>query len=165
MKGNFVKRMMFCLVAMLACAAGVYAAGVNPSEVINQVSDFSPPEWSTATIAMAAVGIPVFDFENLTVITRQEFDNLQAKFGKLYVVDVEIDEGESYQFILKRPTRQFLELIDNSKNDTSKVNELIIKNLVVAGDKSQLDDGLVFSQFNLQAAKIINQGKGFFAKA
>jgi hypothetical protein len=106
-----------------------------------------------------------FNFENLTVVTRQEFETLRAKYGKLYVIDITIDETESYQYILRHPTRQHLELIESHVGDTSKVNDIVIKNLVVAGDPEALNDGVVFAVFNSRAGEIIQQALGFLTKA
>jgi hypothetical protein len=131
--------------------------------------EMAPPEVSSEAVyafAASAVLIPSFDISKLCCVTQVVFADLQAKYGKLYVIDVAIDADESYQFLIRRPTRQILELIESSKSDVSKVNDIIIKNLVVAGNEMNvLDDGIVFAQFNLQAAKIIQQGQAFFSKA
>jgi len=112
---------------------------------------------------IAAIG--TFNIENLKVITQDRFEELQAKFGKLYILDVVIDETESYQFILRRPDRATLEAIEANRTDTAKVNDMIIKNLLVSDNAQALDDGIVYAQFMNQSAKIIRQGSAFLSKA
>jgi hypothetical protein len=152
--------------ALVICSLGTISA--------QPVTDFVPPdlpEWSkiidsaTPALAIGALAIPAYELKNLKCITQEIFVGLQAKFGKLYVIDVSIDENETHQFLMRRPTRQHLEIIESYKGDVTKVNDFIIKNLVVAGnDKNALDDGVVYSQFGLQSAKIIQQGQSFLAK-
>jgi hypothetical protein len=112
---------------------------------------------------IAAIG--TFNIENLKVITQDRFLELQAKHGKLYILDVVIDETESYQFVLRRPDRATLEAIEANSKDTAKVNDMIIKNLLVSDNAQALDDGIVYAQFMAQSAKIIRQGSAFLSKA
>lgn len=112
---------------------------------------------------IAAIG--AFNMDNLKVITQDRFVELQAKYGKLYVLDVVIDETESYQFVLRRPDRTTLEAIEANRTDTAKVNDMIIKNLLVSDNAQTLDDGIVYAQFMAQSAKIIRQGSAFLSKA
>ena len=156
---------MFCLVL----AIGICSLG---SVCAESIMAYSPPDFSaiikagTPALAMAAVAIPAYDLQNLKCVTQEAFAGLQAKFGKLYVIDVTIDENESYQFLMRRPTRQHLEIIASYKADNTKINDFVIKNLVVAGNENEaLDDGMVFSQFNVTAKRIIDQGQSFFGKA
>lgn len=114
---------------------------------------------------LAAPVITEFDFETLTAVSVQEFTELRAKYGKLYVINIKIDETESYQYILRRPTRQHLEMIESYKNDLSGANNIIIKNLVVAGDREALNDGIVYAAFGVEAGKIVGQAQSFLYKA
>lgn len=109
--------------------------------------------------------IEAFNIKDLKVMSPDRFEELQVKYGKLYVLDVVIDESESYQFILRRPDRKTLEAIEANKNDTAKVNDMIIKNLLVSENEKALDDGIVYAQFMAQSAKIIRQGSAFLSKA
>jgi hypothetical protein len=115
--------------------------------------------------AMAAVAIPVCNLENLKAVTQAEFSALQAKYGKLYVIDVLIDDDETYQFILRRPTRQHMEMMESYKNDTGKINDLVIKNLVIAGDMEALDDGIVYARLMAETGKIVTQASAFLYRA
>ena len=164
MKRSVFSKVFFCLLAICVCAIGcVYAENVTV---------FDPPGWSevietgTPVLAMGALAIPGYDMSKLCAVTQTVFKDLQAKFGKLYVIDVIIDTDESYQFLLRRPTRQHLEIIESYKGDVTKTNDFIIKNLVVAGNETNaLDDGVVFAQFNTQVATIIQQAEAFLGKA
>lgn len=164
MKSKFFSKVFFSLLAITVCAIGSMCA--------ENVTVFDPPGWSeviemsTPVLAMGALAIPAYQLENLKCVTQTVFKDMQAKLGKLYVIDVSIDTDESYQFLLRRPTRQHLEIIESYKSDVTKINNFIIKNLVVAGNETNvLDDGVVFAQFNAQAAKIIRQGEAFLGKA
>jgi hypothetical protein len=155
-----------CTLAAFACpgaGTAVCSAGIClPDISFCDVSFCDAGAVSLATV----VALPVCDPAKLCAVTQTVYKDMQAKYGKLYVIDVDVDTGESYQFLLRRPTRQHLELIEHNKNDVSKVNDIIIKNLVVAGNElNALDDGIVFALFNQQAAKIIQQGQAFLSKA
>lgn len=165
MKRSNFKKMLFCLSAILFCSIGTVCA--NPAVGIPPAPDISFSDIAGGvSIAIAAVAIPAYDIENLKCVTQEQYSALVAKFGKLYVIDVSIDKDETYQFILRRPTRQLLELIAASKGDVSKANDIIIKNLVVAGNENNLlDDGLVYSRFATQIERILSEGQAFLSKA
>jgi hypothetical protein len=167
MKNSVFKKFAFvAMVFISVCAFGaVMDSGLAACSLEYCLPDISVSDISYVGFAVAAVAIPACNFENLKVITQAEFSTLQAKFGKLYVLEVSIDDDETYQFILRRPTRQHLELVESYKNDTGKANDVIIKNLVVAGDIKILDDGIVYSRFMAEAAKIITQGSAFLSRA
>jgi len=165
MKRSVFSKVIFCLVlAISICSFGSMCA--------ETVTGYSPPDFATMieagspVLAMAALAIPAYNLENLKCVTQEAYQGLQAKFGKLYVIDVAIDEDETYQFLMRRPTREHLEIIGNYKGDITKINDFTIKNLVVAGNENNaLDDGVVYGQFNTQASKIIKQGEAFLSKA
>jgi hypothetical protein len=166
MKSRFFKRLFFCLLAISVCVIG------SASVELQNLTAFEPPGWSemidvyAPVLAMGALVIPAYDMEKLTCVKKEVFESLQAKFGRLYVIDVSVDESENYQFLLRRPTRQHLEIIESYKGDVTKTNDFMIKNLVVAGNENnQLDDGVVYAQLMGEAAKIIQQGQSFLGKA
>ncbi|MDR0872987.1 MAG: hypothetical protein LBN27_05905 [Prevotellaceae bacterium] len=165
MKRSNFKKLLFCLMAIFVCSIGTVCA--TPAVGIPAAPDISFSDIAGGvTMAMAAVAIPAYKLENLKCVTQDVFKDLQAKFGKLYVLDITLDADESYQFLVRRPTRQHLELIEANKKDVTKANDVIIKNLVVAGNENNvLDDGIVFAQFNAQIAKIVGQGQSFLSKA
>ena len=167
MKGMNFKKTVLLIAVTLVCAISIVSAepsiyGYSPPD-LGQNLEFS---MSSITLASAVVAIPAFDFKNLKVVTESEFSALQAKYGKLYVVDINIDKNETYQFIVRRPTRQHLEIIASYGSDVTKINDFTIKNLVVAGNENNaLDDGLVYSAFNTEISKIIGESSSFLSKA
>ena len=165
MKRSIFFKIMFCLtMAICICSFGSVSA--------ETVTAFDPPGWSeiiengAPVLATAGFAIPAYQMENLKCVPQTVFKDLQAKLGRLYVIDVSIDADESYQFLLRRPTRQHLEIIESYKGDITKTNDFIINNLVVAGNETNaLDDGVIYSQLMEQAAKVIRQGEAFLGKA
>jgi hypothetical protein len=159
MKSLKIKLILATMMFIGICALGAFFCP-DAGAVTYSVCDMG------AVSLAAAVAIPSYDLTKLYAATQAVYGDMQAKYGKLYVIDVNVDTDESYQFLLRRPTRQHLELIEHNKNDVSKVNDIIIKNLVVAGNElNVLDDGIVFALFNQQAAKIIRQGQAFLSRA
>lgn len=104
-------------------------------------------------------GIP----ENLK-IPLSEFTALKTKHKHLYVLNIRLAEDESYQFIACRPSRSLIDLIATTK-EVAKVNDLLMKNMIVAGDREALDDGLVYTAVLRELTKITRQATGFLARA
>lgn len=122
-------------------------------------------QYTIASTAMAGIVIPAFDISRLKAVSREAFAELQAKYKHLYVIDVVVDKGEAYQFILRRPTRDIIMALGDT-NDATKRSDMIIKNLVVAGNEDNvLDDGVVFSAFMSRSAEILNDAQHFLFKA
>ncbi|MDR0729929.1 MAG: hypothetical protein LBF19_07410 [Prevotellaceae bacterium] len=166
MRTSFFNKILLCLTVMCFCSVGASAepviAAVSGLSDWSAIIDYAAP----VTMAMAAVAIPVQNMDHLYCVTQTVFTDLQSKFGKLYVVDVEIDTDERYQFLVRRPTRQHLEVIASYGTDNTKINDFVLKNLVIASNEiGALDDGLVFSAFNAEISKIINQAQGFLSRA
>lgn len=97
-------------------------------------------------------------------IPEAEFRELKAKYGKLYVVDIQVDEDEAYQFIVRRPTRVLIEAVADTK-DITKTNDMIIKGMVVGGDRDALEDGLVYSALMSKLGEVMQSASGFLSKA
>jgi hypothetical protein len=165
MKNSILKKMMFCLVV----AIGILSLGSVSAEPLLMFGDTGLStivECGGATLAMAAVAIPAYDLNNLTCLTREQFEGLRTKYGRLYIIDVVIDEDEKYQFVVRRLSRDVQNQIEKYANDPNKVSDLVIKNLVVAGNENNaLDDGVVFKQFSQAIIPIISAGQSFFGKA
>lgn len=158
MKGIY--KIFIALVILFAVATKVSAAvSYEPFEEIQM-------ENLGVTLAMVApvAAIGVFNPDQLK-IPLERFNELKAKHGRLYVVNVSIDEDERYQFIVCRPTRNLLSALANYKDDMDKANELIIKNMVLDGDLEALDDGVVYAKLMEQVATIMSQGTAFLQKA
>lgn len=151
---NLVLKVMFAALMAISAYIVFGADGLVP-----------PADGGAAVlIAGSLAAIPKFDRASLKVVTPEEFARLEAQYGKIYVIDVPVDEDEHYQFVVRRPTRVLLEAIGSNK-DMTKSDDMIIKNMVVAGDTKALDDGVVFAGFNREVSKIINSAKGFLSKA
>lgn len=120
-----------------------------------------------AVVSMAAAGVVTgiasADLSKLKMPEAQ-FQELKAKFGKLYVIDVKLDDDESYQFVVKRPTRTLIEAVSDTK-DITKMNDMVIKNMVVGGDVDALDDGLVYAELMKRLGVIMKSASGFLSKA
>ncbi len=101
----------------------------------------------------------------LRVITQAEFDELEAKYRHLYIIDIAFDENERYQFIARRPTKEVIEAVSRNKDNTFKVADLIITNMIVAGDRDSLEDGIVYSRVLECLTGIMKDGKKLFTKA
>jgi len=101
----------------------------------------------------------------LWVMPQAEFDELEAKYKHLYIVDVTFDEKERYQFIARRPTKEVIEAVSANKENAFKVADLMITNMVVGGNKEVLDDGVVYSRLLECLTGIVKDGKKLFTKA
>ena len=117
-------------------------------------------------LAMAApvAGVGAVNPKHLR-IPMERFNELKAKHGRLYVVNISIEEDEHYQFIVCRPSRSLLSAIASYQDNMEKANDLIIKNMVLDGDLDALDDGLVYAKLMEQVASIMSQGTAFLQKA
>ena len=78
-----------------------------PVDITAQMIPENIQEWFPAvTMAvLPAVGIPVAspNWNKIKCITEDQFKELQAKHGRLYQIDIHIDDTESYTFFAKRP--------------------------------------------------------------
>lgn len=151
-----MKSLKFLVVALfwvLMCVGlNVYADAVS---VDGAVAAFAA--------AGAVTGIAQADLAKLKMPEAQ-FRELKAKFGKLYIIDVALDDDESYQFVVRRPTRMLMEAVSDTK-DIAKMNEMIVKNMVVGGDLEALDDGLVYAELMNKLGGIMKSASGFLSKA
>lgn len=152
-------KILLVFLSLLVC--GVIVAGGSPG-TINPAFHCNMDMLIAAPLAAVAIG--TLNVENLK-IPIAEFEQLKTKYGKLYVIDIKLDEDEIYQFVVRRPTRDLLSALAKHKDDIDKANDLIIKNMVVAGDKNALDDGLVYARLMKETSKIIEQGSSFLSKA
>lgn len=158
MKGFLRKGLLFSLLLIGVAVCTVSATGFTLPSPLDDSGGL-------LYVAAAGVAIPAFDISKLKVVSAEKFAELQAKYRRLYVIDVVIDEHESYQFICRRPSRDVIIAIGET-NDSVKRNEMIIKNLVVAGNEDNaLDDGVVFGAFMAQTVGILNDAQHFLSKA
>ena len=99
------------------------------------------------------------------IISADELEMLKAKYKRLYVIDICFDEDEKYQFIARRPNRQTIDAIVSNKGNTSKMMDILIKNMIVAGDINAIEDGIVYSRVLEALTSIIKEGKKLFTRA
>lgn len=150
MKPSLILKFLFALVALVCLSVGVWGATHGAPEATG--------------LMMAAPGLVAFDMTKLKM-PQSEFDELKAKYKRLFVLGVDLDEDEKYQFIVRRPSRQVIDAMAHNKDDISKANDILIKNMVVGGDMEALDDGVVYANLLKQLAGIVKQGQSFLAKA
>lgn len=78
-----------------------------------------------------------------------------------------LEQGEQYQFLVKRPDRglikMLLPLAENKQIDDFA--DKAVKNLVVAGDMTALDDGIVYMGVVSQLRQLISPEQSFLANA
>ena len=106
--------------------------------------------------------------ERLWIIPVAEFDELEAKYRKLYVIDITIDNDERYQFIARRPTKDLIDNLAASKDNINGVTELMLKNMLVTHSKynpEDLNDGVVYQHVLKALTGISKEGKQLFTKA
>ena len=154
MKALTIKNMILAaLMAVCFCACSFAAE-----------SDIAGTVAVVAMAAPAAVVIESFDIENLK-IPMEEYQSLKVKHKHIYVLDIKIDDTEQYQFLARRPSRDLLMATAAADGDIAKINDLIIKNMVLAGDMEALDDGLVYGRLLKELGVLMKLGQGFLSKA
>ena len=78
-----------------------------------------------------------------------------------------IQEGESYEFAVRRPDRGHISMLMPlaQKQEIDEFAEKAVANLVVGGDIDALDDGLVFMGVVAKLKDVIMPGQSFLTKA
>ncbi|MDU1892755.1 MAG: hypothetical protein E6767_18905 [Dysgonomonas sp.] len=145
----------------------IAGTGVTPL-IVEKVNCVSGDDLATlvAIAPLAAVAAnPEGAKQKLWCITQGEFDELQAQYKHLYIIDVAFDENEKYQFIARRPTKNLIDSMAANKGNANKITELMINNLIVAGDKEALEDGVVYAKVLESLNAISRSGKSLFTKA
>ncbi len=105
------------------------------------------------------------DKSRLWVISQPEFEALEAKHKRLYILDITFDADERYQFIARRPTKELIQAMGASKDEPFKIADMMIKNMIVAGNIEDLEDGVVYSRIIELLGGIVKDGKKLFTKA
>lgn len=107
--------------------------------------------------------------EPLNNLSRFEGDKskLNAAKALTHLNGAVIEEGEQYQFLVKRPDRglikMLLPLAQGGKID--EFAEKAVKNLVIDGDMDALEDGIVFMGVVSQLKTMIAPAQAFLSKA
>lgn len=98
---------------------------------------------------------------------RDESDKREYAQSLLHIEGKIIEEGEQYQFLVKRPDRglikMLLPLAQGGKID--EFAEKAVKNLIVEGDIDALEDGIVFMGVVSQLKEMIAPAQAFLSKA
>lgn len=150
------------LIAVDACAnTGIV------SHLVEQAKAHPTELAGSGMIAMAGAAVVVNSetVSKLWVVTQTEFDALQAKYRHLYLVDVNFSDAEKYQYVVRRPTRAVIEAVTSNSENPFKVADLMISNMIVAGDVDALDDGVLFNRVVEQLTGIVKDGSGAFTNA
>lgn len=79
----------------------------------------------------------------------------------------ELEPGERYQFLAKRPDRALIKMLLPLAKDghIDSFAEKAIKNLIVGGDTEALDDGIVYMGVVTQLKSMIAPAQSFLSKA
>ncbi|MDR1116222.1 MAG: hypothetical protein LBL33_08790 [Tannerella sp.] len=148
----------FSEVGLTALAAGIGTAAIVPGEGLGPLDTLRTLE-TQGEKAEADAGT------KLWCITQAEFDALKAKYKHLYILDVTFDDKERYQFISRRPTKEVIQAAGENRSSSNRIADLMIKNMIVAGNLDDLNDGVVYSRVMQLLTGIVKDGKKLFTKA
>lgn len=154
----------YLMVALFALVSFVSIDAVAGTGFLENI----PIEESALALATAgaAVAVPGKDaLKNLRVVTQEEFNALEAKYKRLYILDITFDADEHYQFIARRPTKDVIQAMGESKDAPFKIADMMIKNMIVAGNMEDLEDGVVYSRVIELLTGIVKEGKKLFTRA
>lgn len=111
-------------------------------------------------------------------ISKEELDRLKAKYGKVKVITVVVEEPErdadgnvvaceAYYFAVRRPDTGQVRMLTSfaKKGDDDKFISSAVKNLVVGGDMEALEDGLVYMGITVQLQGLLKPYQSFLEKA
>lgn len=105
----------------------------------------------------------------MSKLTETEIATLKEKYGKIKILTITVDEDddEVYQFAVRRPDRSLMNMATRyaSQNEVEKFNEILVKNLIVGGDMTALDDGIVYMGIVGELASTIQPAAAFLKKA
>lgn len=106
--------------------------------------------------------------EKLGFITTEGGEN--AKIAEMLGAKYQgktIETGEQYQFIAKRPDRGLIKMLlpIAEAKQIDEFADKAVKNLIVGGDMTALDDGLVYMGVVAQLKEIIQPAQSFLANA
>lgn len=105
----------------------------------------------------------------LNNLHRFEDNELELKAAKAltHLNGTIIEEGEQYQFLIKRPDRSLIKMLLPlaQGGHIDDFAEKGVKNLVVGGDMDALEDGIVFMGVVSQLKEMIAPAQAFLSKA
>lgn len=96
-----------------------------------------------------------------------EIDDLEKEKVRSIAAGIVVDEGEKYQFAVRRPDRGLIKMLMPlaQQKKLDEFAEKSVRNLVVAGDMDALEDGLVFMGVVQQMQELIAPYESFLSKA
>lgn len=175
--------LIFAFIGLVSLFAIDMFANTGLADAVKEkIMTASPGDYGTAILATVGAAVIVTKKEEATeakqpeksarerlwVIPISEFDELEAKYRKLYIIDISIDADERYQFIARRPTKDLIDALAASKDNINDATELLIKNMLVVHSKynpDELNDGVVYQHVLRALTSISKQGKQLFTKA
>ncbi|MBD3748510.1 MAG: hypothetical protein IE931_03345 [Sphingobacteriales bacterium] len=90
-------------------------------------------------------------------ITPALITDWKAKYGEksLSLATVKNADGDEFKFVLKKPNRSTLEAIAKAKDDSERINKLLLSNCVLGGDTYIFEqDGSVYLEVLTQIGKL-----------
>ncbi len=86
-------------------------------------------------------------------------DALKAKYGAVYLIEVDNPDGDPHQFYLKKPDRIIMGAVAKlGSSDPFRAASTLIENCLLAGDKKLLEDMSIFSAVSEQF-ETVNQAR------
>ncbi|UGU15213.1 hypothetical protein LS482_16190 [Sinomicrobium kalidii] len=84
---------------------------------------------------------------------------LEAKYGKrnLRLATVKTEDGDQYEFVLRKPTRSIIKAVNASKGDEEKAEKIMASNCIVGGPMEALEDGEVYLGIIEQVGKLFKK--------
>lgn len=87
---------------------------------------------------------------------EQKIAELKEKHTNIYLYEVVLADGSTAKLILKQPSRKVLAAATAASNgDSLKYNEIILKNSLIEGDASLLDDDSIFYGLSSKLEELI----------
>lgn len=105
-------------------------------------------------------------------ITETQKLEWREQFGRIVEIEIPLEEddlngdGDVASFVLKKPSREVLYAIANYAQEKKlrKANEVLIKNCVLGGDMSALDDDDIYFAVIEECSKLSNTKKARLKK-
>lgn len=112
---------------------------------------------------------PKFDWDKINGFKQSDYVAAAAKHGekKLYHIHVEVDEDEVYDYLACRPSKSVMSAVASygKKEEYDMANDVLVKNCILAGDNSALEDFCVYAKVLENLNSITQKANAFFSKA
>ncbi len=158
-------RILLSLLAMVFICVGVQAEPVVMSAVENIQSAVGSIQLRAESVVFPVMAaVPVIAHAK---VTPEMIKELKLKYSKLSRITVMVEEGEQYEFLVRRPDRSLIKML-LPLAESGKVDEFAdkaIKNLIVGGEVEALEDGIVYMGVVSQLQGLIQPAQSFLKKA